>query len=99
MTDDVTLARCDGCHQPVEWVITEANHKRMPIDPDPIADGNLVKLATPCADGTEIVRYLTKAELANEGGSLFEGPTDRYVSHFATYSHADRFRKKGARRA
>lgn len=95
---DVTLGRCDGCRRPIEWVITEAKRARMPIDPEPVADGNLVKLPTPCEDGTEIVRYLTKAELANEGGSLFDAPTDRYVSHFATCPDAKRFRKKGKRR-
>lgn len=32
---------CKSCRKPIRWVVT-ANGKRMPIDPAPSTDGNLV---------------------------------------------------------
>lgn len=90
----MTVDRCSSntCRAPIEWVITEATGASMPIDVEPVAGGNLIKLDARTPDGIAIVHYLTKAELAGE--TLFEIPTERYVSHFATCAKAKRFRRR-----
>lgn len=71
-----------GCGAPIEWVIVAASGKRMPLDPEPVANGNIAFVA----EGRVEV-------LSIAGGGLME---DRplYVSHFATCPRPERFRKK-----
>lgn len=75
------MSTCLSCRKPVIWGITDAG-KRIPVDPDPVADGNL-------AIGPENpprVRYLQKDDTTR--------PSEwRGVSHFATCPDAGKHRK------
>jgi hypothetical protein len=45
MTGDVvpgTPGECRSCHAPMRWVRSAVGHNPLPIDPDPVDDGNLV---------------------------------------------------------
>lgn len=64
---------CRSCQAPIRWKLTEAG-KRMPIDRDPVPDGNVVLL-----DGDR-VHVLHADEVADD--------VPRYVSHFATCPNA-----------
>lgn len=79
------VVRCRGCGGPMRWAQNETTGRRVPIDPDPVPDGNLVLVALR-PGATPLVRYLRKHEPV--------APTSpRYVSHFATCPQADQFRK------
>ena len=77
------MAVCAKCKKPIVWVYTEAG-KRMPMDPLPAATGNIVY----SGDGPDRVRVLKK----EDEGDLFLQGLQRFVSHFATCTFADRFR-------
>ena len=77
---DRTRTICNSCHQPVWWKLT-SNGKRMPIDPDPVPDGNLI------LDGENTVLVIGPIDV------LADPDTARYVSHFATCPNADEHRK------
>lgn len=89
------IVTCDGtaekvgCGAPIEWVVVEKSGKRMPIDPFPVDDGNIVKVGRETQDRTPLVAYAPP----KRQGSLIEDEP-RYVSHFATCPEADQFRKK-----
>lgn len=70
------MSKCRACPAPVWWVKTEASGKPMPLDPHPVADGNVIVVSAPGVR-TPIVRVLKKGE---------DPPAEilRYVSHFAT---------------
>lgn len=74
---------CSSCGKPMVWVKT-VNGKAMPIDAEPVADGNLVL----AGDGT--VRVLKKGEKGPVGAGV---PGPYYKSHFATCSHPQHHRK------
>lgn len=84
------MAVCAKCKKPIAWVYTEAG-KKMPLDPLPVADGNIVY----SGDGPGRVRALKKADQ----GDLFRQGLQRFKSHFATCEFSDRFRntKRGTR--
>lgn len=64
----------------------------MPLDPDPVPLGNIVKLeGTDPETGAALVEVLGIA-----GGGLFE-ERPLYVSHFVTCPNADQHRKKARR--
>jgi len=72
---------CRSCGAPVLWVTT-INNKAMPLDPEPVEDGNL---------------FLTDEGVATviEPGSLWDHlPIPRYVSHFVSCPDRDQWRKK-----
>jgi len=71
---------CRSCGRPVLWAVT-GNGRRMPIDPTPRADGNLV------------LDYGTPNRVHVDPHS--SGP--RHTSHFATCPHADQHRRKDTR--
>jgi hypothetical protein len=76
------VSTCLSCRAPVVWGITGAG-KRIPVDPDPVADGNL-------AIGPETpprVRYLQPNEDPVRTSEW------RGVSHFATCPDAKLHRK------
>lgn len=62
------MSRCRACPAPVWWVRTQAG-KPMPLDPEPVADGNVQLVAG-------LAHVLHKDEPPRPGA--------RYVSHFAT---------------
>lgn len=73
------ITTCGTCGANIFWAQTE-NGKPMPIDAEPVANGNII--IRPAL----IAHYLAKAE---------QPPADvlRYVSHFATCPHAKQHRK------
>jgi len=75
------LSKCRGCGSPIRWEVTKAG-KRMPLDADPVSEGNVV-----VENG--VARVLTKKEI-QEGGIV----GDRFVSHHATCPEVSQFRKK-----
>lgn len=73
------MSACRSCHAPVVWVRTAAG-KRMPLDPDPVAGGNVVvngDVATVLPPGTPMPVGV-----------------HRYQSHFATCPQASTHRRK-----
>lgn len=77
----------EGCGRDIIWAINEATGKSMPLDPNPIANGNVE--ATGLTDGTSgnlVVKVLKKDEAGRPGA-------DRYRSHFATCPKAADFRR------
>lgn len=78
------MSLCSKCNKPITWVYTESG-RRMPLDPLPAADGNIVY----SGDGPDRVRVLKKSD----EGDLFLAGLQRYKSHFATCEFSDRLRK------
>ena len=76
---------CKSCHAPVWWAESE-NGKRMPVNPEPVEDGNVVVLRPGHGLAPPVVRVLGPGEM------LLDEP-DRFVSDFATCSRADEWRR------
>jgi hypothetical protein len=66
------------CGQEVLWVVSASTGKDLPLDPTPVANGNLMRVGT-----TATVRYIGPGD----------SPKYKYVSHFATCKHAAEFRR------
>jgi hypothetical protein len=73
-------ATCRSCRQPVIWCLT-LNRKKMPVDPDPVPEGNLIMI-DPIEPG-DIPMVVAKANPDVPG----------WTSHFATCPDADAHRK------
>jgi hypothetical protein len=69
------VQRCRSCGAPIIWCVT-ASEKRMPLDAEPVADGNIV------LDGEKAL-YLGPA-----GQRALAADVKRYKSHFATCPNA-----------
>ncbi len=65
---------CRSCKQPIRWVVMEASRARMPLDPEPCADGT-IDLA---GDNRAAVLCAYDAEMARAAGRQL------YRSHFST---------------
>lgn len=78
------MSTCSSCHRTVWWVKVLPNKKRMPLDPHPVDDGNVV-IVERAPD--VVARVLTKEEPRFDDVS-------RYVSHFSTCPNAAEHRKK-----
>jgi hypothetical protein len=78
---------CRSCRRPILWARTPAG-RRIPIDPIPVAEGNIVLVDTHPATGHDRyqARILTAGEQPPPG-------TLRYVSHFATCPDASTHRR------
>lgn len=74
----MTTTTCKSCGALITWVRTKAG-KRMPLDPVPAEDGNVV------IDESGIAHVLGKGE---------EWHGDRYRSHFSSCVHAAFHRRK-----
>lgn len=70
---------CRSCGAPIAWATT-TNGKPMPLDPDPVPNGNVVI----GIDGVAMVFART--------GQVPKG-FDRFRSHFATCPEAAKFRR------
>lgn len=79
-------ASCHSCGEPIVWCRTETG-KRMPVNVEPVTEGNLVLIPGPLPE----VRSASRG--GREPGQLL------YVSHFATCKTASRHRKAGTPRA
>lgn len=76
------MATCKSCGAPVQWAVT-ALGARMPIDPEPVADGNLVMLAP--------IEAEHRVRSANAGEKRVG--VGLYRSHFSTCPNADKHRR------
>lgn len=72
------LGKCRGCSAAIAWAKTERG-KPIPLDPEPVPDGNIV------VTDAGIAHFLRSTEMAT-------GP--RYVSHFVTCPDRAHFRKQ-----
>lgn len=77
---------CRSCGAPIAWVIT-VKGRRMPLDPDPVEDGNVWIMRV---EGAQLVAGVS---LNAEGVPPLV--RERYVSHFVTCPNADQHRKRG----
>jgi len=68
------VTACGYCGAPVRWAVVEASGKRMPLDPDPRSDGNVV-IVRHDRQQTPTVRVLRKGEAP---------PALAYRPHMAT---------------
>lgn len=100
------MAECRSCNREIEWVVVEKSGKKMPIDAQPVADGNIVKLGSQDGEsGLNLVVYDKPmpggAELPEQGdraafpeiGIARPGRRERFKSHFATCPNADEHRR------
>jgi hypothetical protein len=78
-------AQCRSCKAPVRWVITAANGKRMPLDPEPVQDGNV--WIEGMQDGVPLV------QVALSGDGVPRNVPIRYVSHFVTCPQREEWRR------
>jgi hypothetical protein len=76
-----TTTRCRSCRAEIFWAAT-SHGKRMPVDAQPVEDGNLV-----IAPGD-----LPTAYVVDPGQPDLTGEP-RYTSHFASCPHADQHRR------
>lgn len=68
------LSACRYCGEMILWVVTDKNGKKMPLDPDPVEDGNVIKVRK-ADNGDKIVHMLHRDETTDK---------PRYKSHWAT---------------
>jgi len=78
--------RCRSCNAPIVWAVSAAKGNRMPLDPDPVPDGNVWIIERP-EHGAPIVGVTLHHDDLPEG-------TLTYVSHFVTCRDADKWRKR-----
>ena len=78
------MTACRSCGAPVTWATT-VNRRRMPVDADPVPDGNLV-LAYPSPGAPPL------AVVVDPDAPMIDDPP-RYRSHFSTCPNADQHRK------
>lgn len=81
-----TLCRSESCRAPIAWALVRTTGKRMPLDLDPSADGNVAVSNT----SPLVATVLTSDELlrAREHGQPL------YTSHFVTCPDAKRHRRR-----
>lgn len=83
-----SVSKCKSCGDAILWAVT-VESKRIPIDPVPSPDGNLVIQVA--LHGTEMEHLRARAF-----EPLFDQKFERYrfKSHFATCPNADEHRSK-----
>lgn len=78
------MSACRSCGAEIFWAET-AGGKRMPVDADPVPDGNVIVEDRP-GDGL-------RATVLEPGALMLDDPgLPRYVSHFATCPNASQHR-------
>lgn len=77
---------CRSCGQEILWAVTAAKGRRIPLDPEPVPDGNVI-LVQVTTGVTEAV--VLRAEDRPAAGKA------RYVSHFSTCPQAAQHRRRG----
>lgn len=78
-------ARCRSCRAPIRWAITIDKRKRMPLDPMPVADGNIW-----------IIEWEGRTPIIGVGlsrGAIPPSVPFAYQSHFVSCPNADDWRK------
>jgi hypothetical protein len=81
--DPTRVAKCKRCEAEVRWATWRKSGKRMPVDAEPVADGDLW-LSIALMDGAQVM-CVDKAGAAPG--------RNRYVSHFKTCPFADQERR------
>jgi hypothetical protein len=79
------VSTCKSCGAGITWAVT-SNGKRMPLDPEPVEDGNVV-LHPSLNGGPPVATVLSPSP--GDPPPVFA----RYVSHFVTCPHADDHRR------
>lgn len=72
---------CRSCGAPLLWIRTSATDSLMPLDAEPVRDGNIILV-----DGKA---HVMRGDLFED---MLEGP--RYVSHHATCPQSAQHRRK-----
>lgn len=95
------MAECRSCGKPITWVVVAKSGKKMPIDRDPVGDGNIVKTGEKdSTSGADLVAY-ERPGIPEQGdsvtlpmiGETIPGARARYKSHFATCPNAEEHRR------
>jgi hypothetical protein len=92
--DDRTTARCRSCDAGIIWAISEDSGSRIPIDPVPVADGNIV-LTMRTWPQSPLAKVQTKAQIEKLRAENEATGQEHllYKSHFATCPHAKHHRR------
>ena len=84
-------ARCSQCAAPILWTMTEGNGRLMPVDLEPVENGNVVATGRqrPSPQGRMVpeMRVLSDLELTLDLEIEETVKCAKYVCHFATCSH------------
>lgn len=78
--------RCRSCGASIAWVVTAAKGNRMPLDPQPVDDGNVWVIEQP-------EHFPPVVGVALQHSDIPVG-TETYVSHFVTCKDANKWRKR-----
>jgi hypothetical protein len=78
--------RCKSCAAPITWAITAAKGNRMPLDPDPVPDGNVWIVEHREHMSPVIGVALQHSDIPDD--------IETYVSHFVTCANAAEHRRK-----
>lgn len=74
------------CRSPIIWTVSAARHKPMPVNPEPVPDGNLLLTAM----GDHI-----RAEVVDPNAlPMGADPAELYVAHFRTCPGAAHWRNR-----
>lgn len=83
------MARCRSCDAPVLWAIVRKGGKRIPLDPDPVDNGNIAII------GEREDQYGKSPLVEYRATDPLPGMSEpKYVTHFATCPNAQQHRKK-----
>ncbi len=85
-----SLKHCRSCGAPIYWATHAATGRSMPVDAEPVPNGNVLLTYSPHADS------LT-AEVLAVGEAPADATRPRRTSHFATCAHAVDWRGRGGR--
>ena len=89
----VSRCRSQRCGKAVWWAYTDTG-QRMPVDPTPAPDGNLILTVVDGEIRAE-VRKTTSAAAAAEQADLFgTAPAHRYRPHWASCPDAEQFKTR-----
>lgn len=80
------MSTCRSCGAEVQWGTTEASGAAVPLDPEPVATGNLVIVRAGYGRHGELVPVVAYAR--------DDDARPRFVSHFATCPDADSWRTR-----
>lgn len=86
MTD---TQRCRSCGAAIRWAHT-ANSRAMPLDAEPVADGNVVFTGRTVSNDRGVAAPEVRVE---SQPPMFDDGAPRFVAHFATCPNADQWRK------
>jgi hypothetical protein len=80
---DLPRVRCKGCDEWMVWLLTTQG-RAMPLDPDPVPNGNIVIVRD--GGGGLLAEVLRRTDTPAPG-------TPRYQSHFSSCPERARFRR------